>query len=137
MWSAKVRHLQYKVRGLQYKISEITGICRGYTLPVFTRKYPANACNFMPNCCFFVSSVHLPVEAGYGCLVLVASNGFVRTNLTNSCKQKIMHPYEWGILGVKGLECYPLFDCADCSHCSCCCDNGVAALASIAAVTPG
>jgi hypothetical protein len=29
--------------------------------------------------CFFVPTVHLPVEAGYGCLVLVASNVFVRT----------------------------------------------------------
>jgi hypothetical protein len=38
-------------------------------------------CNFLPNYCFFVSSVHLFVEAGYGCLVLVASNGFVRTKL--------------------------------------------------------
>jgi len=32
-----------------------------------------------------------------------------------------MLPYEWGILGVKALDFYPLFDCADCSHCSCCC----------------
>jgi len=48
-----------------------------------------------------------------------------------------MHPYEWRILGVKGLDFYPLFDCADCSHCSCCCDNFVAALASIPPVTLG
>lgn len=27
-----------------------------------------------------------------------------------------MHPYEWGILGIKALDFYPLFDCADCSH---------------------
>jgi hypothetical protein len=32
-----------------------------------------------------------------------------------------MHPYECGILGVKALDFYPLFDCADCSHCACCC----------------
>jgi hypothetical protein len=32
-----------------------------------------------------------------------------------------MHPYEWGILGVKGLYFYPIFDSADYSHCSCCC----------------
>ena len=48
-----------------------------------------------------------------------------------------MHPYEWGIIGVKGLDFYPLFDCADYSHCSYFCDNFVAALASIAAVTLG
>jgi hypothetical protein len=29
-----------------------------------------------------------------------------------------MHPYEWGILGVKALDFYPLFGCTDCSHCS-------------------
>jgi len=117
----KVRHLQYKIRFLQYKISEITGICRGCTLPVFTRKYPANACNFIPNYYFFVSNVHLPVEAGYGCSLSVASNVFVITNRTFTCRQKIMHPYEWEILGVKGLNFYPLFGCADCLHCSCCC----------------
>jgi hypothetical protein len=86
---------------------------------------------------FLCSSVHLPVEAGYGCSLSVASNGFVRTNLIFTFKTKTMHPYEWGILGVKALDFYPLFDCADCSHCSCCCDNFVAALASIAPVTPG
>jgi len=88
LWIVKIRHLQYKVRQVPYKVSEITGICRDCTLPVFTRTYPANACNFMPNYCFFVSSVHLPVEAGYGCLVLVASNGFVRTNLTFTRRNK-------------------------------------------------
>jgi len=34
---------------------------------------------------------------------------------------KTLHPYEWGILGIKALDFYPIFDCADCSHCSCCC----------------
>jgi hypothetical protein len=117
---------------VQYKIREITGICRGCTLPVFTGKYPANAGLFRSNYCFFVLFVPLPVEAGFRCSFLVASNGFVRTNLTFTCREKIMHLYEWGILGVKALDFYPLFDCADCSHCSCCCDNFVAALASIA-----
>ena len=27
-----------------------------------------------------------------------------------------MQPYEWGILGVKGLDFYPLFGCADWEH---------------------
>ena len=27
-----------------------------------------------------------------------------------------MHPYEWGILGVKALDFYPIFDCADCTN---------------------
>jgi hypothetical protein len=36
---------------------------------------------FRSNYCFFVSSVHLPVEAGYGCSLSVASNVFVRTKL--------------------------------------------------------
>jgi hypothetical protein len=47
-----------------------------------------SACNFLPNYCFVVSSVHLLVEAGYGCLVLVASNVFVRTNLTFTRRNK-------------------------------------------------
>jgi hypothetical protein len=33
----------------------------------------------MPNYCFFVSSVHLAIEAGFGCPFSVASNVFVRT----------------------------------------------------------
>jgi hypothetical protein len=37
-------------------------------------------CTFLPNYYFFVSSVHLPVEAGYGCSLSVASNDFVITN---------------------------------------------------------
>ena len=32
-----------------------------------------------------------------------------------------MHPHEWGILGVKRIDFYPISNCADCSHCSCCC----------------
>ena len=63
-----------------------------------------------------MSSVHLPVEAGYGCLVLVASNGFAIANLTFTCKQKIIHPDEWGILGVKRLDFYPISNCADCTN---------------------
>jgi hypothetical protein len=93
---AKVRHLQYKVRRLQYKISEITGICRGCTLPANACKYPANACNFLPNYCFFVSSVHLPVEAGYGGSFSVASNVFVRTNLTFTPRNKNNAPLWMG-----------------------------------------
>jgi hypothetical protein len=41
LWSAKVRHLLYKIRCLLYKISETTGIGRGCTLRVFILKYPA------------------------------------------------------------------------------------------------
>jgi hypothetical protein len=29
---------------------------------------------------------------------------------------KTLHPYEWGILGVKRLDFYPLFGCADCTN---------------------
>jgi hypothetical protein len=43
---------------------------------------------FLPNYCFFVLSVHLPVEAGYGCSFSVASNVFVRTNLIFTCRKK-------------------------------------------------
>jgi len=45
--------------------------------------------------------VPLPVGTGYGCSLSVASNVFVRTNLTLHPETKTMHPYEWGILGVK------------------------------------
>jgi hypothetical protein len=55
-------------------------------------------CNFLPNYCFFVSRVHLPVEAGYGCLVLVASNVFVRTKLYLLLLNKNNAPHECGIL---------------------------------------
>ena len=27
-----------------------------------------------------------------------------------------MHPYEWGILGIKALDFYPIFGCADCTN---------------------
>ena len=76
----KVGHLQYKIRRLQYKISEM----QVFAGAAFYLYLPENillaTCNFLPNCCFFVSSVHLPVEAGYGCSLSVASNGFVITN---------------------------------------------------------
>jgi hypothetical protein len=75
----KVRHLQYKIRRKAVQNQWDTGICRGCTLPVFTWKYPANTCNFLPNYCFFVLFVPWPVGTGYGCSLLVASNGFVRT----------------------------------------------------------
>jgi hypothetical protein len=69
-----------KSGGKQYKISEITGISRNCTLPVFTRKYPANACIFLFLYCFFVQGLPLLVEAGYGCSFSVASNGFAIAN---------------------------------------------------------
>jgi hypothetical protein len=77
----KVRHLQYKIRRLQ--------VFAGTALYLYL---PENillaTCNFLPNCCFFVSSVHLLVEAGYGCSLSVASNVFVITNLTFTCRNK-------------------------------------------------
>jgi hypothetical protein len=94
--SVKIRHLQYKVRRLQYKISEITGICRGCTLPVFTQKYPANAWIFMPTYCFFVQGLPLLVEAGYSCSFSVASNVFVITNRTFACRNKNNAPLWMG-----------------------------------------
>ena len=92
----KVRHLQYKVRYLQYKISEETGICRNCTLPVFTRKYPANAWIFRSNCCFFVQGLPLLVEAAFGCSWLVASNVFVRTKPYLLFLNKNNAPHECG-----------------------------------------
>jgi hypothetical protein len=38
------------------------------------------ACNFLPNYCFFVSSVYLFIEVGYGCSLSVASNVFAIAN---------------------------------------------------------
>jgi hypothetical protein len=111
---AKVRDLQYKVRRLQYKISEITDICRGCTLPANACKYPANACNFLPIYCFFVSSVHLPVEAGYGGSFSVASNVFVITNRTFACRNKnnaplwMGHPRCQGAWFLPALRLYRL-----------------------------
>jgi len=92
----QVRHLQYKVRQVQYKISEITGICRGCTLPVFTWKYPANAWICRSNCCFFVLFVSWPVGTGYGCSLLVASNVFVRTKPYLLILNKNNAPHECG-----------------------------------------
>jgi hypothetical protein len=68
-----------------------------------------------------VQGLPLLVEAGYGCLVLLASNVFAIANHDFYVQKKIMQPYEWGILDVKGLDFYAIFNCADCSHCSCCC----------------
>jgi hypothetical protein len=31
-------------------------------------------------------------------------------------EREIMHPYEWGILDVKGLNFYPISNCADCTN---------------------
>ncbi|MEG4570429.1 hypothetical protein QUA46_25810, partial [Microcoleus sp. MON2_D6] len=69
------------------------GICRGCILPAFTGKYPANACKYLPNYCFFGLSVHWFVEVDYGCSLLVASNGFVITNLSFMCRQTIFPPH--------------------------------------------
>jgi hypothetical protein len=88
--------VQYKVRRLQYKISKITGICRGCTLPVFTCKYPANACILLFLYCFFVQGLPLLVEAGYGCSLSVASNGFVRTKPYLLILNKNNAPHECG-----------------------------------------
>jgi hypothetical protein len=50
----------------------------------------------MPNYCFFVLSVHLPVEFGYGCSLSVASNGFAIANRTFTCRNKNNAPHECG-----------------------------------------
>jgi hypothetical protein len=48
-----------------------------------------------------------------------------------------MHPYEWGILGVKGLNFYPISNCADCTNiASAVVAAFVAAQASIATTFP-
>jgi hypothetical protein len=105
--SPKVRHLQYKIRRLQYKIRRKAGICTGCTLRVFTRKYPANTCNFLPNYCLFVLFVSWPVGTGYGCSLLVASNGFVRTNLTFTCRNKNTAPLWMGHSRCQGAWFLP------------------------------
>jgi hypothetical protein len=83
-----------KSGGKLYKISEIQ-VFAGAALYLYL---PENillaACNFMPNYCFFVSSVHLLVEAGYSCSLLVASNGFVRTKLYLLLLNKNNAPHE-------------------------------------------
>ena len=90
----QVRHLQYKVRYLQYKIRYLQ-VFAGTALYLYL---PENillaTCTFLPNYYFFVSSVHLLVEAGYGCLVLVASNGFVRTKPYLLILKKNSAPHE-------------------------------------------
>jgi len=59
----------------------------------------------MPNYCFFVSSVHLAIEAGFGCSLLVASNGFVRTKLYLLLLKKNNAPHECGLLpATSGLR---------------------------------
>jgi len=90
-----------KSGGKLYKISEIQVFAGAALYLYLPENILLSACNFLPNYCFFVWSVHLSIEVGYGCLVLVASNVFVITNLTFTCREKIMHPYEWGIIGVK------------------------------------
>jgi len=84
----KVRHLQYKIRRLQYKIRYLQVFAGAAFYLYLPENMLQNACNFMPNYCFFVSSVHLPVEAGFGCSLLVASNVFAIANLTFTCRNK-------------------------------------------------
>jgi hypothetical protein len=86
--SAKSRHLLYKISHLLYKISQNTGSCSKCALPVFILQTPANACFFMSNYCFCMLPLLLPVGAGYCSSRLVASNGFVITNPTNTCRTK-------------------------------------------------
>jgi len=107
--------------GKLYKISEIQVFAGAAFYLYLPENILLSVCNFLPNYCFFVWSLHLFVEVGYRCSLSVASNVFVITNLTFTCKRKIMHPYECGILGVKALDFYPLFGCGGYSHCSCCC----------------
>jgi len=83
---AKVRHLQYKIRCLQYKISEIQVFAGAALYLYLPENILLSACNFLPNYCFFVLFVPLVVEAGYSCSFSVASNVFVRTNLTFTCR---------------------------------------------------
>jgi hypothetical protein len=73
----KVRHLQYKIRRLQYKIRYLqvfAGAAFYLYLPENILQTPALSCQITA---FFVSSVHLAIEAGFGCSLLVASNVFV------------------------------------------------------------
>ena len=92
----KVRQVPYKIRRKAVQNQWDTGICRGCTLPVFTRKCPANAWISRSNCCFFVLFVPLPVEAGFGCSWLVASNVFVRTKPYLLILKKNNAPHECG-----------------------------------------
>jgi hypothetical protein len=77
----KVRHLLYKIRCFLYKISEIqvfAGAALYLYLPENILQTPAILCQI--TACFFVQGLPLLVEAGYGCLVLVASNVFAIAN---------------------------------------------------------
>jgi len=72
----------YKIRRKLYKISEIQVFARAALYLYLPENILLAACNFMPNYCFFVQGLPLFVEAGYGGSLSVASNAFVRTNLT-------------------------------------------------------
>lgn len=63
---------------------------------------------------------------------------FLRSQtLTNACRQKIIHPHEWGILGVKRLDFYPISNCADCTNIApAVVETQVTASASIAPTVP-
>jgi len=83
-------------------------------------------CTFLPNYYFFVSSVHLLVEAGFGCLVLVASNVFAIANCTFTRRNKNNAPHECGnpkykaialLLAIKRTISSPSSTSADCFAC--------------------
>jgi len=84
----KVRHLQYKIRRLQYKIRYLQVFAGAAFYLYLPENILLSAWLFRSNYCFFVSRVHLAIEAGFGCSLLVASNVFVITNLTFTCRNK-------------------------------------------------
>jgi hypothetical protein len=76
----KVRHLQYKFRRLQYKISEIQ-VFAGTALYLYLpENILLSVYILLFFYCFFVQGLPLLAEAGYGCLVLLASNVFAIAN---------------------------------------------------------
>jgi hypothetical protein len=85
-----------KSDGKQYKISEIQVFVGTALYLLLPENILLSACIFLPNCCFFVSSVPLPVEAGYGCSFSVASNVFVRTKPYLLFLNKNNAPHECG-----------------------------------------
>ncbi len=123
----KVRQGPYKVRQVQYKISEIQ-VFAGTALYLYLpENILLSACNFLPNYCFFVSSVHLLVKAGYGCSLLVASNVFVRTKPYLLFLNKNDAPHECGnpkckarALGWLSDERFPRA-CSTSAGCFACC----------------
>jgi hypothetical protein len=68
-----------KSGGKQYKISEIQVFAGAALYLYLPENILLSACNFLPNYCFFVLFMSLPVGTGFGCSLSVASNVFVRT----------------------------------------------------------